>query len=850
MSGPGPIVVHPTGSLTAPDSIRPTVSSALAAVLSRATPVDVAYFQSGRIVALSDGVDFQYHLLDAVQYLTGPKAPYTAPTVASTSQRATGAITFTAATNPNNNDTITIEGRLFTFKTTLSAYSGTALFEIKLGGGVGGATTAGNLAITIANIQKLIMGTGTNGTEFNYYPNPFLSQTYDTDQPNFTATVTSTTATVVNIRAKIYGTAGNSSVSYLEGTDGGGTWSVTSLSGGATGTITGSGPLAGDYTYGYCNVRKADGAATGISNLTEISISDKADTTISSPDTPAARDGMDLYRLFRTTDAGSELLRVTDSSSAPITDNKSDDVIDTGNNIVYDETIQRSSALGYPVRYRCHAMHLGCLFGAGAYLHAKQNSGTANVTNGSRSVTLSAGIPTAAWIGRSFRATADDDRYLIVEVDTASRVVTLSIPYVGATNATAAYEVTDDRDPFRLYYTEPLLINNWPDESDLEGVVSEDARGVTAMRSAWGSLVVLTMSGSWRVLGTPDTNFRVMPQTEASGCYTNRALVDVRGSLMWLGPSGVMLWNGEGNPINLSMPPVSQGEDPTGIADTLSRINPLAVDGIVGDYNGDLGIVRWAVPVDGSPFNNFWIVYNIQTGGFTFGRCDGITSLESIVGPEGSYVTVAGDIYGRLWLLDQGTSDGAWGFECVQLVSAYTASTKTASVSGTPFPTTLGGLMGVPCLHVAPDGTIQRLTIASNTSSTITFVSPPSTALGVGSQIVIGGIYWRMVTSDFSSGEPRIRKTLSSLVLHYVQQDAGQIWFAASYDGRDTLCHFLMAGGVDYADLSVARGTKYFEMRRGPGRTNRVELFALAPGFDVTIVGIEASFRTRDEVLR
>lgn len=855
MSGPGAITVAASGSITAPATIAATVSAALTSLLfSRVGQIDVVSFPSMRAIAVCNGYDFQQHFFDGAQYLTGPIAPYTAPTVASTAVQATAVFTFTAATRPNNADQFSVLGAngvlyYVSFMTTLSTSLGIGYIEIARGA---------DLAATIANITKFFNGTGTNGTE--YYLN---WPGFGTDDAAWRTAVgiqqSASTATTETLRAVASGAGGNS-YQLNEVIDGGASWAVTTFAGAATGTISGDGPLQGHYGWAFARVRKADGAQTGLSATATLDTTSLSDVTASSLEAAPTRDGMDLYRLFRTLADGDEFHKVKDSSSSPITDSKSDTVIDADLNLIDDANTERPYSAGYPVRYRFHAMHLGCLFGAGAYPSAKLSEVAAAVTNGSRTVVFANLKVKEIAIGRTLRVLVDDRRYRIAEVVEATKTVTLSEPYEGATSGATDVEIVDDRDPNRIRHTEPLLINNWPEGNELTGVSSADPRGVTGMRSIDGTLGVWTRTGTWRVLGTPDTGFRVVSQREATGAYCNRAIVDCGQGigLVWLGPDGVHRWTGTGDPSSLSKP--FAGEEPTGIEATLQRINPLAVDGIVANYNPSMKVVRWAVPVDGSTWNNLLVQLNLQTGAFTFGYCDAITSMESVLSPSGTYVTLAGDQYSQLWQLDNGYSDGAYAFECVQTLSSYDATLNKATVSGTPFPTASGGLAGVPVYQVKADGSIQRNTVAANTSSTLTFVGPWETfsdgafvagaSPAAATQLVVGGIFWRLRSTKFSLGIPEIRKTLSSLTFHFKTSTAGQVWCAASVDNGDPAIFTLLDGTLDYADLTAAKGTKYFELRRGPGRTVQLDLFALAPGFDLTCVALAATFRSREYVPR
>ncbi len=857
MSGPGPIVVKPSGSITAPSALAPSLSTALSQVLSRVALPDVILFPSLKAVAVANGYDFQYHLLDGAQYLTGPIGPYTAPTVTPTAVRATSVLTIT--TNPNVNDIIFIQGSsgviTLVFDTTVYVATSTSIV-VKIGAAI---------SDTITNIQKAFNGTGTNGTEYydgasvGYYGS--YRSTYWSSVQNIEISAVNTGAGTATFQRTVYGTIGNNA-SYPYVFVGGARMAFGgTFAGGTAGTGTDPGP--GTFDYAYARVRKADSAITAVSTTATLDTGANSNVTVSAFQTPPTRDGVDFTRVYRTTDVGSELLPVIDGSS-PLVDTLSDVVLDRDGQIPYDANITRDYAAGYPDRYRYHCTHLGCVFGIGAIPSAKQNTGTASVTKWdytaanaltAMSVTLSAGTPTALWIGRTFRVTADEIRYGIVEVDATTRVITLNTPYIGATNATAAYEVLDERDPNTITHSEPLLINNRPFEDTIDGVTSEDPRGGTGIRSMWGSLVAFTQTGAFQIRGDTTSGFTIPGRMEGTGAFCQRAIVQIvgsaadSGSLLWIGANGVFGWNGAGYPTNISNPAAQSADEVRGIEQTIRRINPLASDGIVSNYNPSLKVARWAVPVDGSMWNNLIIQYSLQTKAFTFLGCDGITAFDTIAGPSG-YVTVAGDMYRQFWQMDTGYSDGAYGFETVQTATAYATATNKVTVSGTPFPTTSGGLIGVPVLSIGVDGVIERNTVAANTSSTLTFVAPFTTAPNVGGQIVVGGIFWRMKTTEFSLGAADIRKTVSSLFLGFTPATSGQIWVAVSVDGEDPLCFALQDGGLDYVDMTAETGAKYLEMRRGPGRTMRIELFAVAPGFDLSVSSLAWTVRSREEAPR
>lgn len=863
MTGPGTITVASTGSLTAPSSLTATVASALSEVLSRIGTVDVIAFPSARFVMVANGIDFQYHFLDGAQYLTGPLGPYTAPTIADTAANASSTLTATAFAN---NDQINLGVNIIVFREIYFK----SVLDTTLG--VAQVLRTGTLADDLTRFYKFILGTGVHGTD--YYDGYQISNigVYD---PNYWRSAHKVTASSLNtgagtmvVSAVRSGTIGNSYLSTVVTGAGLGFSASPTMTGGTAGTGTAPGP--GTFKYGYARVRKADEAETAMSSLTVLETDAAANVTVSAYEAANARDGMDLYRIYRTTEVGDAMYPVGDDDSSPFTDSIPDSsppspapALTRDGNDPYDPNIVRSYAAGYPTRYRNHAVHLGSVFGAGAYAHLKQGTdltgavtkydGTNDAT--ALAVTLSAGTPTTRWIGRTFRVTGDDARYGIVGVNESTKVLTLNTPYMGTTNGTATFEVTDERDPNAINYTEALLANNWPFENSVEGVSSQDVRGNMGLRSMWGALIAFTRTSAIRIQGDQVGGFTIPERNEGCGSYGSGSIVRVTGSsgdsgsLLWIGPGGLYAWGGSGPPLCLSSPP-SDGDDVRGIASTLARINAAAADGIVSTFNPTYQVARWFVPVDGSLFNNFVISFSLQTRCFTFGACDGVTAVETVVSPStGAYVTIAGQMDGSLWQMDTGYSDGAYGFECRQLVATYTAGTTTATVSGTPLPTSSGGLTGVPVLLVSADGTVQHAIVASNTSSAVKFVEPP-TAPAVGTQMIFGGIFWRMKSSKFNLGMPEIRKTLSSMLIQFTTSTAGQVWVAFSVNNADPTCYVLMDGTTDYVDLTVAKGVKYCEANRGPGMVLQVDIFALAPGFDLEVGAIEATIKTRDEVKR
>ncbi len=852
--GVGTLTITAVGAQTAPDAIVATAGASLSAtqVQKDYGVKDVAFFPALKAVLFADGMDFQWHTIDNIVYLTGPLSPGTAPGVTPTAVRATAVLTFTgvsnAAARPSNGDQIQL-GRLggqgagyITFKTTLDVTS--VENQVLIGA---------NVDATIANLTKLINGTGTQGTEFwsgrMALNNPTTGyaeiEDYEVSTSQAYGVPSATTATIT-FRAKSWGVIGNSYVAR-EVTDAGGVMSglSTVFSGGTAGT--GTAPEVGDYDYGYAYYRAADFAITGISPTASAELGVNSNVSLTFTASPT-RDGTGYYRPMRTLIDGNKYYKLDDTASSPYTDDNTDATISGDFAEIYDPSVSRPYAGGYPTRYRFHTVFKGAVFGAGALLSERiDDSTTASVTVNSKTVTLSSGTRLGTdWIGRIFRVDGVTDEYVINDVSLGGPTLTLNRDYVGGTNGTASYTVTDERDPFEIYYSAALLPNSWPVANSLRGVYSPDPTGITGLTAAWDSLAVHTRTGTWRILGDADSGFQIVPIGEGMGAFTNQAVVNVEGNLLWLGPDGAFSWNGAADPRCLSNPEVSASGQPLGISGTLTRINLDAADGIVGQFNPSENVVRWWVPLDESPYNSHVIVYDTQTGAFTLDDCPPVTSVGLLIGPDGQYQTVVGTAFGGLWQLDLATSDGGFGsYEPVETVSSYDAATLTITLTGSPgLPTS--GLEGARILHVTSAGDVQHGTIATTTATTIVLVSPLTTAPALSDTVVIGGIEFSVRTGRSNFAMPDGRKTLSSVTVDYTPQDVGQLWCAAAYDENDPSVFTLRSGTVDVATLTATDGEKQFFFRKGKGRRFTIQFLGLTPGYDIEVHGYVPVLRGRD----
>lgn len=849
--GVGALTIVSPGSVTAPSSLTASVSSAMAdpttatAIFKDFGLSDAILLPSLKAILFTNGIDFQRHVLDSAVYVNGPLAPGVAPAAASTAVQAS--VVMTPPGTPANNDILQIGKPGVTFngavkcKTTLDPTD--ASDQVLIGGSV---------ANFLSNLNKFINNTGVHGTDF--YSSRMANFGYsDPGWATENDITSTTTATAITITAITYGPVGNSYLSVsVVGAFG---FASTTFTGGAAGTqaVAGTAPSNGTYKHAIARFRDDDFAQTYISPTDTTLNGGNVDMTVGTFGTPPTRDGISHTRIFRSTvGGGSVYYRVGDTTGSSYTDSVPDTTLVGDFAVQFDGRFKRPYTAGYPTRRRFGTIYRGAAFLTGVMPHGTYDDATTvSVTKGSLSATFSSGARYKTdIIGMDLLVANDAIAYTVVDFVEATRVATLNRAYEGTTAGTAQYTLKDPRNPFAIDFSVANLFNDWPPQNNIEGISSQDPTGTTGIVTAGDTLIVFTRTGMFRIEGSPDTAFRIVPVAEGCGAYTNQAVLNIEGELLWLGPDGIYSWAG-GAPQSLSNPTEAAAGVARGIAQTLARINPEQVDQIVANYNRTENIVRWFVPLDGSPWNSHAIVLDLQTGAFSYDKVPPVTSVATLVGPDGDFYTVVGTAFGEVFQLDVGTSDGAYGFDPVAVYSSYAASTKTVTLTTSPLPTSGDGLKGVPVLKVDADGDVETAYISTNTADTFATVTPFTTAPTTGDKFIFGGIEWRLETSRCDYGMVEARKRLSSVHASFKTQSvAGQVWcYGAKDDDTGTVFNRRSDGLADVATLSsLWNGAKRFDLNRGAGRRQMFGFLALCPGFDVKLLSWKAEIDARDEV--
>jgi len=786
---------------------------------------------------IANGMDPLRHIYEDDVYRTGLLAPKSACVATPTGTRATAVLDIDASSDGASPYTIAngdwiVVGSAIQFVTALN--SPPLSVEVAIG-----ATPS----ITLDNLRHLFDSTGTKGVQYDY---PSWWRDHNSIE------VTAKTAWSVSFRIKRYGSNGDGWYTYLLtgswtdctlGSSGGSVGAGGNFENGADGT--GDEPAAGTYNYRYSYFRKADGAVSGASPTVESQIDEGMRIDLSVVAAPLSDDDIDYKRWWRTDTGGSTLYRGADIAEADTTDADTLSNTTLKTHTTYDPTIHRLWEGGQIERVRFLAEYKGRWVGAGHILGADYVNGTCSVHGSDASDATATNVVTLAtnghvtkemehWTFQTEQSTEDDAlEYAVIYVDETNDKLYLHQDWLGATATGKSFRIRDTRDPFRLYYSEPVLPNNTSSSMNIDGIQSTDPAGVTGLFPAFESLIAFTGTGLWRLTGSDPVSFRLTHEYEGVGCVAGHSIVLVDNILYWLGADGIYAWQGSGEPFKASSPP---GE-PRGIARTIARINTQHAHSTFAHYDPEKRIIRWFVALDSNITNRHAIVFDLQTKSWSLDTANDITYAKTVTDKDGNLRTLAGDIYGHVWELDVSNTDGAYGFEPVQTI---TSPTKTGiSVTGTPLPAS-SALKGVPVWMMDGDGDFTRATVSTNTTSAVVFTTRLATTPSAGMPCVFGGIHQRIESGWFSYDEKNLRKIFEAIRVAFAYKAEGQYWVSvATNQGTVTVLD------PDGGDLMTLDGEEH-HWEREEGKRLKIRIDTIGPGFDPAFQALETWVRTRD----
>lgn len=842
MAGVGAITVPAAGAVTEPVKMPLTVAGPVVLPQTHEAPYSGVLLPGSRGLMLGNGLGFIFHIVNGAMMSTGILAPETAPAAAfkSPGAAATGRIDTTGNHADNDRMDLVSAGDQENFSwpvVFVTAFDTSGEFLRYYQVLVGASASA-----TLDNLVSCINGTSGEGST---YQSPRIHNGVQTeDHParwSDWITATKTSASRVTFTAARAGTPGNS-YEILEVKDSGGAWSVTAFSGGAAGT--GTAPKNGSRRWAYLFKRALDNARSGISPLVDLETDDQGNVALSSltsaPSALATYEKTDAKTWVRTLTEAEDLFEGYDVVAADTTDDDDIDDDDLADRTTYDPALYRTYEDGMVPRYRILVPFKGMVLGMGYIPMPEYSIGTADVTFGSSTVTLSSGtLVRRTREGQEFRVSTDASteavRYRIIWIDEANRQLHLDRAIETSTNATAAYAIRDTRSPFEVGWCEPGQPNLWPAANTALVVTGPDPEGIVAAVPAFGGVVIFTRTGIWMLSGSYGA-LRIRNEYEGAGCVGKLAAVACDdGYVRFLANPGVYAWAGPGSgePIPISHGRTKEGRA-WGIGDTIRRINRGAAHAACAHVHPNTKVLRFAVPLDDDRTNRHCLVLDLQSRVWSVDDVPDLTFLQTVYTDDGVAHVVAGDVQGDVWELDVSNSDGAFDFEPVATVTSATVDTVTCS--GASFPTTGDGLAGVPVVLVRTStGEIEVNSVASNTGTVLT-LARYTTALAASDVVIVGGIVWWLQSGKCHFGSPALLKSLFMFRVLFAPQSDGTYYAAFAADQDDPT----VSDSTVQGDFTLTSGSELF-LPSVAGNALQFLLLCLEPGCDPSIVDAQSS---------
>lgn len=694
------------------------------------------------------------------------------------------------------------------------------------------------LADTISNLVALM---NNEAGQMSRFVNALIVNGAPVTDPrlNYLCYIPSTTATTVTFEATAAGTSGNA-LDCVVGLGGPNmSFPAANFTGGANGV--GESPLQGGRTWTYRYFRKWDSAYSGVGNLISLQLGTPQAVDLSNM--VDSEDPWVSHKQWLRSLVSGGLFYVGDDIPTG-TDVDQDTLLDTqisgGNAIPYSDIEFRAYETGHVPNYRVIELHNGSVFGGGAFLMESYTNGTISVTTGSRDV--AAVLPCifqADMEGSLLRFADDGKQFLLVEVDEATQTGRLSIPYEGRSGTGAhTFVMEDGRDPDEFAWSEPNKYSQWPFKNSFRGVKSDDGKGITGLKSHWESLNIFTSNAIYRFSGTELGTYILRKVVEGVGAASHHSIVEAEGSLFFAAPGAFFGWDGGARPVSISKPPVDSPGQAMGIHATVSRINWIMGHLITGRFDPVGRTVTWLVPLDDDVLPRHRLVFDLQSRGWALDHAMSCYE-KTILSRDGTDQTINGMHDGSAVQSNHGNADGIYGVRPVVTLVDFVDLTITASPAIPWEPDTMIG--GTVWLK-DNDGNLEGFLVTGNGADTINVSQYPDGFYASGDQIILGGIYWRNTTGEYSNGTvARVGRVADVDIGFNPQAEEGRMYFGIGSDllGPPALPEF----GEQYADMTDTTGHKRFRAN-APGRWHQLDFQSILPGGDPDLIELAASYRS------
>jgi len=405
--------------------------------------------------------------------------------------------------------------------------------------------------------------------------------------------------------------------------------------------------------------------------------------------------------------------------------------------------------------------------------------GTVDVVKDSATVTMNTGVVNKSMIGKEFRRTGDQQKYLIEDVTIAGNTFDIrpiddlvAGTYKGVNGSAVAYQIIGDENAIHTSFIDDDNVSRYhgfPAElvqTIPEGLANDKITGIVKV----GDAFAITKRFSTHMGEGTTAPWTISKISDSLGCVAQDTMVqDDKGSALWLaGERGVVSCDGfETKTISDVLLELFDGSHDLGFSTTYFP-NAHAVYDLKkkwlwmfltskGATTNDVALVLDRSSMDTSEWKWYYFT-GIEA------KCSTILYDDNGVG-----TIYIGDYDGFVSTLWSGYYDG--------VQSGTLAGTATGGASGTlidtgaSFYTTGSGLMAMTVVKYTPStGTFESKKIASNTGTVLTLTGTWATAPAVTDKYYIGSCELDWYSKNFQFTRATDKSLLFDLVVNH--QDA------------------------------------------------------------------------------
>jgi len=408
------------------------------------------------------------------------------------------------------------------------------------------------------------------------------------------------------------------------------------------------------------------------------------------------------------------------------------------------------------------AYHLDRMFAAA---EVDYNQGGVQTVYGSTTVTgIGTEWPGSAFTNRFLWVVGASQPYQIASCEPVGQTLTLTTPYLDATDNFANYAIRPAPAERRLiYYTQSGLPEAWPATNAI--TVAEDGDEITGLMAKGSFIYILERHHVYRFTfqNNPAAG-GAMFLSSLRGCINNRCWVLVDDTAYMLDDQGIHAFSGGevSEPISQPIQDIFRPSSPSAY-----RINWSASNWFHAVHFAPQETVRFFVVMSGQEYPRHALCYNYRLKRWWIEEFNAPICSSSSGRINGIPQVFLGSSAKRVFAYWQGTIDGP--DPAMGTVRGTVASSTLTTITDSLATYASSGLVGSPVSITYGTGKYQTRIITAVSGQTITVNLPWTTIPDSTSVYQIGGIHWRVqfgwlrFLQDEETNERRIEVVFSPL---------------------------------------------------------------------------------------